>query len=107
MFIGMPFIFLGGGVVLFMSSWLVFGFGQLVDDVHSFRFGNKTENDKERIGFENSSNMEESKIEELEYYKKLLDSGKITKLEYYKKLLDSGKITEEEFVNIEKMIIGQ
>ena len=37
----LPLIILGGGVVLFISSFPLYAFGQLVDDVHIIR--NKNE----------------------------------------------------------------
>lgn len=45
--IGIPLGILGAGFVNFISSWIVYGFGQLVDDVHRIRCGGKS--DKETL----------------------------------------------------------
>ena len=40
-YIGIPLIVLGGGITLLLSSFVFYGFGQLIDDVHNIR--NKNE----------------------------------------------------------------
>ncbi len=45
----LAFIALLGGIITFMSSWLLYGFGQLVDDVHSLHIGPKPDEKKEEV----------------------------------------------------------
>ncbi len=41
--VALAFIALGSGIVLFLSSFALYGFGQLVDDVHAIAQSNQPE----------------------------------------------------------------
>ncbi len=45
----LAFVALFSGIMTFMSSWLLYGFGQLVDDVHSLHIEPKAEEKKEEV----------------------------------------------------------
>ena len=41
--VGLAFIVLGSGITLFLSSFALYGFGQLVDDMHAIAQSNQQE----------------------------------------------------------------